>query len=112
MTDVAEKDYNNGNGDDIGSGIAIYERPTGIKGIYYHPITQVSMLGLVCFMCPGMTHGSKYILDVLFMLFFVGLFNALTGLGAGGQVDPTTSAKANTALYATFALGAFFSGYI
>jgi len=33
--------------------VAIYERPTGIKGIYYHPITQVVMLGFVCFMGPG-----------------------------------------------------------
>jgi len=40
-----------------------------------------------------------------------GLFNALNGLGAGGQVDATTGANANTALYATFAAGAFFSGY-
>jgi len=91
MTDVAEKDDNTGS-------CITYERPTGVKGIYYHPITQVSMLGFVCFMCPG-------------------LFNALTGLGAGGQVDPTTSARAtsarvNTAFYATFALGAFFSGTV
>jgi MFS family permease len=93
MTDVAEKDYPSGSDDNSGFRIAIYERPTGIKGIYYHPITQVSMLGLVCFMCPG-------------------LFNALTGLGGGGQVDPTINAKANTALYATYAVGAFFSGSI
>jgi hypothetical protein len=93
MTDVTEKDDTSGRDDTSGSRIAIYERPTGIKGIYYHPITQVSMLGLVCFMCPG-------------------LFNALTGLGGGGQVDPTINAKANTALYATFAVGAFFSGQI
>ncbi|KAF8898328.1 hypothetical protein BD779DRAFT_1666199 [Infundibulicybe gibba] len=69
------------------------ERPMGIKGIYYHPVTQVSMLGFVCFMCPG-------------------LFNALNGLGAGGQVDSTTSANANAALYATFAFAAFFAGSI
>jgi hypothetical protein len=68
-------------------------RPTGIKGIYYHPLTQVVMLGFVCFMCPG-------------------LFNALNGLGAGGQVDNTTSANANAALYATFAVAAFFSGFL
>jgi MFS family permease len=40
------------------------------------------------------------------------LFNALTGLGGGGQVDPTTSANANATLYATFAAGAFFSGSV
>ena len=49
------------------------------------------MLGFVCFMCPG-------------------LFNALNGLGGGGQVDATTSANANSALYATFAVAAFFAG--
>jgi hypothetical protein len=72
--------------------LAVYERPTGLKGFYYHPLTQICLLGLVCFMCPG-------------------LFNALNGLGAGGQVDSTTSANANAALYATFAFSAFFAGY-
>jgi len=51
------------------------------------------MLGFVCFMCPG-------------------LFNALNGLGAGGQVDSTTSANSNATLYATFAFAAFFAGSI
>lgn len=51
------------------------------------------MLGFVCFMCPG-------------------LFNALNGLGGGGQVDATTSANANVALYATFAVLAFFAGSV
>ena len=40
----------------------------------------------------------------------IGLFNALNGLGAGGQVDSTTSANSNAALYATFAFAAFFAG--
>lgn len=59
-----------------------------------------------------------------------GLFNALNGLGAGGQVDSATSANSyvnlgllkdytlivyspsfsNSALYATFAVSAFFAG--
>ncbi|KAJ8494721.1 hypothetical protein ONZ45_g13143 [Pleurotus djamor] len=69
---------------------ATYERPKGLRGLYYHP---VSMLGFVCFMCPG-------------------LFNALNGLGGGGQVDTTTSANANATLYATFAFAAFFAGSI
>lgn len=109
MTDVTEKDYTSGRDDNSGSRIAIYERPTGIKGIYYHPITQVSMLGLVCFMCPGMYHSLATHFH-FFHFVFQGLFNALTDLGGGGQVDPTINAKANTALYATFAVGAFFSG--
>ncbi|TDL22280.1 MFS general substrate transporter [Rickenella mellea] len=69
------------------------EKRLGIKGFYYHPVTQVVMLGFVCFMGPG-------------------LFNALNGLGAGGQVDSKTSANANTAVYATFAAMAFFAGSI
>jgi MFS family permease len=71
----------------------ILERPKGLKGIYYHPATQVAMLGLVCFMCPG-------------------LFNSLNGLGGGGQVDAQTGANANSALYATFAATAFCAGSI
>lgn len=51
------------------------------------------MLGFVCFMCPG-------------------LFNSINGLGAGGQVDSTNSANSNSALYATFAVAAFFAGSI
>lgn len=61
------------------------------KSLYYNPILQVVMLGFVCFMGPG-------------------LFNALNGLGGGGQLDASTSANANSALYATFAAMAFFSG--
>ncbi|KAF9261909.1 MFS general substrate transporter [Marasmius fiardii PR-910] len=71
----------------------IYERPKGIRGLYSHPLTQTCLVGFVCFMCPG-------------------LFNALTGLGAGGQVDSTTSANANAALYSTFAVFGFFGGSI
>ena len=67
------------------------EQYTGWKSVYYHPITQVVMLGFVCFMGPG-------------------LFNALSGLGGGGQLDPTTAANGNSILYATFAVTAFFSG--
>jgi MFS family permease len=76
-----------------GSEHAVYQRPTGIKGIYTHPLTQVCILGFVCFMCPG-------------------LFNALNGLGAGGQVDSKTGSNANVALYSTFAAVAFFAGSI
>ena len=46
-----------------------YERPTGLKGLYYSTVTQTAMVGFVCFMCPGM-------------------FNALSGLGGGGKSDP------------------------
>ncbi|KAH7922668.1 MFS general substrate transporter [Leucogyrophana mollusca] len=70
-----------------------YERPKGLKGIYYHPVTQVIMLGFTCFLCPGM-------------------YNALTGLGGGGQINATTNSNSNSALYATFAVSAFFSGTV
>ncbi|KAI0075901.1 MFS general substrate transporter [Panus rudis PR-1116 ss-1] len=68
-------------------------RRRGIKGVYYNPVVQVWLLGFVCFMCPG-------------------LFNALNGLGGGGQLHTDTSANANSALYATFAVAAFFAGSI
>lgn len=60
---------------------------------YASPIIQLFMVAMVCFLCPGM-------------------FNALSGLGAGGQVDATAQTDANTALYSTFAVVAFFSGTI
>ena len=63
----------------------------GFKGVYYNPVVQVYFLGFVCFMGPG-------------------LFNALTGLGGGGQLNATTNSNANSALYATFAVAAFFAG--
>ncbi|KAG1733026.1 MFS general substrate transporter [Suillus paluster] len=71
----------------------IFDRPTGWRRYYYHPITQVSMLGFVCFMCPGM-------------------FNALTGLGGGGQVSTTDGSNSNTGLYSTFAFFGFFAGSV
>lgn len=60
---------------------------------YASPIFQLILVAMVCFLCPGM-------------------FNAITGLGGGGQVDPTVNDHANTALYSTFAVTAFFSGTI
>ncbi|KAH0825795.1 hypothetical protein J3R83DRAFT_8851 [Lanmaoa asiatica] len=70
-----------------------FERPQGLKGVYYHPVTQLIMLGFVCFLCPGM-------------------FNALTGLGGSGQVNATTSANPTCSLYAIYAFFAFFSGTV
>jgi hypothetical protein len=88
----AEKIGGERTSEDSGSQRAeIFERPKGWRRIYYHPVLQVSLLGLVCFMCPGM-------------------FNALSGLGGGGQVKSTDQANASSALYATFAFFGFFSG--
>ena len=80
--------------DDDGASVMHPERLppyTGFRAVYYHPVIQVFFLGFVCFMGPG-------------------LFNALNGLGGGGMVDATTSANANSTLYATFAVAAFFAG--
>jgi hypothetical protein len=71
----------------------VFKCPEGWRGIRYHPITQVCLVGLVCFTCPG-------------------IFNSLSGLGAGGQVDATTSANAIATHYATLAFFAFFAGSV
>jgi sugar phosphate permease len=55
------------------------------------PKMQLFLVSLVCFLCPGM-------------------FNAVNGLGAGGQVDAKPSDNALTALYATFSVVGFFAG--
>ncbi|XVE73584.1 hypothetical protein DITRI_Ditri11bG0130400 [Diplodiscus trichospermus] len=60
---------------------------------YNSPLVQISLIGLVCFCCPGM-------------------FNALSGMGGGGQVDPTAANNANTALYTTFSIFGILGGGI
>ncbi|KAJ2397716.1 hypothetical protein GGI05_000505 [Coemansia sp. RSA 2603] len=60
---------------------------------YYSPMTQVVLVGIVCFLCPGM-------------------FNALNGMGGGGQVDRTTGNNANTALYTAFIVFGIVGGSI
>jgi len=52
---------------------------------YASPPTQLVLIAMVCFLCPGM-------------------FNALGGLGGGGQIDTHTADKANVALYSTFSV--------
>jgi len=54
-------------------------------------MAQIILVGFICFLCPGM-------------------FNALNGMGGGGQLDETVSAKANTGLNSTFAIVGFFAG--
>ena len=43
---------------------------------------------------------------------YTGMFNALNGLGGGGQLEPIASNDSNTALYATFSVVGFFAGTI
>jgi MFS family permease len=79
----------------------VVDRPAGwiYKGFkignrelwYASPKVQLFMVSIVCFLCPGM-------------------FNALGGLGGGGQVDPSAQQKANATLYAVFAVVGFFAG--
>ncbi|KAI0517398.1 MFS general substrate transporter [Xylaria bambusicola] len=64
----------------------------GTKQIWYaSPKAQLLMVSFVCFLCPG-------------------LYNALNGLGGGGQLNPHVQANASTATYAVFAIVGFFSG--
>jgi hypothetical protein len=60
---------------------------------YASPPIQLMIVSFVCFMCPGM-------------------FNALSGMGGGGQFDKRAGDDANTALYSTFAVVGFFAGSI
>ncbi|KAJ2660743.1 hypothetical protein IW148_003660 [Coemansia sp. RSA 1199] len=64
-----------------------------MKFRYYSAMTQVVLVGLVCFLCPGM-------------------FNAVNGMGGSGQPDPTVSNNANTALYSTFVVFGILGGAI
>lgn len=58
---------------------------------YATPPVQLAIVALVCFMCPGM-------------------FNAVNGLGGGGQLSATVGDNANVAVYSTFSVVGFFAG--
>ena len=60
---------------------------------YASPPFQLTLVAFVCFMCPGM-------------------FNALSGLGGGGQFNAKPADNAGVALYATFSVFGFFAGTI
>jgi hypothetical protein len=52
----------------------------GKLGRFYNDsMTQVALIGMSCFLCPGM-------------------FNALSGIGGGGQLNVQVSSRANSAL--------------
>ncbi|EXJ96523.1 hypothetical protein A1O1_01649 [Capronia coronata CBS 617.96] len=67
-----------------------------LKSFYAHPWTQIMLISIICFCCPGM-------------------YNALGGLGGSGQVDSTVAANATVALLsctagtALFIVGPLFS---
>lgn len=60
---------------------------------YASPPTQLLLVGIVCFLCPGM-------------------FNAVNGLGGGGQLDPVVADNSNVAVYSTFSIVGFFAGSV
>ncbi|PGG96089.1 hypothetical protein GX51_07984 [Blastomyces parvus] len=74
----------------------MYKRPKigPLKLPYYaSPTSQLLLVSFVCFLCPGM-------------------FNALNGLGGGGQQDAHAVNVGNTALYSTFSVIGFAAGSI
>ncbi|KAF2445141.1 MFS general substrate transporter [Karstenula rhodostoma CBS 690.94] len=68
-----------------------YKKILGRFPWYASPPVQLLIVSCVCFMCPGM-------------------FNAINGMGGGGQMDATANNHANTALYSTFSVVGFFAG--
>ncbi|GLU21355.1 hypothetical protein SLE2022_375000 [Rubroshorea leprosula] len=72
---------------------SVTQLPVKSRLRYNSPVVQVTLIGVVCFCCPGM-------------------FNALSGMGGGGQVDHTVANNANTALYTTFAIFGILGGGI
>ncbi|CAG8446172.1 8317_t:CDS:2 [Ambispora leptoticha] len=60
---------------------------------YASPLTQVIIVALVLFLTSGM-------------------FNALNGMGGGGQVNTEVASNANVALYTLFSVGGFVAGGI
>lgn len=80
---------------DLPKGWMYKQRSIGSWAIpwYASPKIQLLMVSFVCFLCPGM-------------------FNAVNGLGAGGQVTKKPSDDALTALYSTFSVVGFFAGTV
>lgn len=58
---------------------------------YASPPFQLGIVALTCFMCPGM-------------------FNAVSGLGGGGQFSSTVADNSYVAVYSTFSVIGFFAG--
>lgn len=52
---------------------------------YNSPVTQIFIVGMICFCCPGM-------------------FNAINGLGAAGKADTKDATDGGTALSVTFTI--------
>ncbi|EED19851.1 conserved hypothetical protein [Talaromyces stipitatus ATCC 10500] len=63
--------------------------PPALYRIYSNPWFQILLISGICFCCPGM-------------------YNALTGIGGSGQVDPTVAANATVALLSAMAVTSLF----
>ncbi|CAG8519829.1 10697_t:CDS:2 [Funneliformis mosseae] len=64
-----------------------------LKKIYTSPLIQVIIVGVVCLLTSGM-------------------YNALSGMGGGGQLDTTVASNASVALYTCFSIGGLLAGPI
>ncbi|CAG8477900.1 12889_t:CDS:2 [Ambispora leptoticha] len=64
-----------------------------MTGLYSRPLVQVILVGIVLLLTSGM-------------------FNALNGMGGGGQLDTKMASNANVALYTTFSVGGLVAGGI
>ncbi|KAI1122367.1 putative MFS transporter [Nemania abortiva] len=75
----------------LGSQQDIYcqRQSSKLARFYAHPWTQILLISAICFCLPG-------------------IYNALSGIGGSGQVDPTVADNANVALHATTAATALF----
>ena len=71
----------------------MYKKIFGFIPGYATPEFQVVYVAFVCFMCPGM-------------------YNAVSGLGAGGGMDPYDVNRSSIGLYATFSIFGFFGGTV
>lgn len=93
---------------------------------YSSPLTQIIIVGFICFCSPGMFNAlnGTYL---FFIIRYQGRVVTLTarfcmrkkkikkkGLGAGGRIgaDVSLSDKANAALYTTFAVVGFLAGSV
>ncbi|KAF5374467.1 hypothetical protein D9615_009089 [Tricholomella constricta] len=65
----------------------LVETRSRLYEIWAHPMTQILLISFICFCCPGM-------------------YNAISGLGGSGQLDPTVAANATVALLAATAVSA------
>lgn len=87
------------------------EKPLSpVRRVYTNSWFQILMISFICFCCPGVSfwgHTSR-MYQLLRLTDLVQMYNALSGLGGSGQVDPTVAANATVALLAATAGTALF----